>query len=85
MQAAKTTQAVQPAPANLHQPTEWAMQKAWRFLAQPNWPASLEATLADPLRAQIIRTYARQLDRNWTRTQARQHDLKRAAAGDLAD
>jgi hypothetical protein len=72
-------------PVSLHQPSEWAMQKAWRFLAQRNWPASLEATLADPLRAKIIRTYARQLDRSWSRTHQRQHDQKRAAAGDLAD
>lgn len=70
---------------SLHQPSEGAMQTAWRFLAQPNWPASLEATLADPLRAKVIHTYARQLERSWSRTHARQHDQKRAAAGDTAD
>lgn len=75
----------QSAPSSTTQPSQWAMVKAWRFLAQPNWPATLQATLADPIRSRLIHTYARQLDRNWARTQAQALDQKRAAAGDLAD
>jgi hypothetical protein len=66
-------------------PSDLALQKAWRFLAQRNWPASLEATLADPMRARLIRMYARDLERRWARNHKAPFDLKRAAAGDLAD
>ena len=75
----------QAAPSSIHDPSQWAMVKAWRFLAHPSWPASLEATLDDPLRSRLIHTYARQLDRRWSRAEAQAHDQKRAAASDLAD
>jgi hypothetical protein len=75
----------QSAPSSTTKPSQWAMVNAWRFLAQPNWPATLQATLADPLRSRLIYAYARQLDRRWSRTLTLHIDLKRAAAGDLAD
>ena len=38
-------------------------QHAWRLLHQPCWPATLEETLSDPIRARLIETYARQCAR----------------------
>ena len=75
------------AQAHTDEPTtsKSAMQKAWKFLAQPSWPASLEATLADPLRSRLVHTYARVLERRWSRDCRLPIDQKRAAAGDTAD
>ncbi len=39
------------------------MQRAWRILHQPSWPATLDETLLDERRALLVCTYARQLAR----------------------
>lgn len=40
------------------------LQRAWRLLRCPQWPASLAETMTDPLRARLVRLYAQQLARN---------------------
>lgn len=43
------------------QETQEHMQKAWRLLRRPCWPDTYEATMHDPIRAQLVHMYAHQL------------------------
>ncbi len=40
------------------------LQRAWRILRQPHWPATLEETLQDAIRAQLVHMFARHLLRS---------------------
>jgi hypothetical protein len=45
----------------LIQPTEENLRRAWRILRRPCWPLDYEDTMVDPIRAQLVRMYARHL------------------------
>lgn len=40
------------------------LQRAWRILRQPHWPATLDETLQDAIRAQLVHMFARHLQRS---------------------
>jgi len=44
--------------------TQEHMHQAWRLLRRPCWPDTYEATMHDPIRAQLVQMYAHQLARS---------------------
>ena len=54
-----------PAPVRAAEPelTTEQLQRAYRHLARPGWPESLDAVLRDPLRGPCVRGLARQFTR----------------------
>lgn len=48
-------------PATIVQETQEDLHKAWRLLRRPCWPDTYEATMQDPLRAQLVQMYAHHL------------------------
>ena len=43
---------------------EALLMRAWRLLRPPCWPATYQECMQDPLRAQLVQMYARQLLRS---------------------
>lgn len=43
---------------------EAQLQRAWRLLRPPCWPATFAECMADPLRARMVQMFARQLVRS---------------------
>lgn len=52
------------APAAQPELDEALLQRAWRMLRPPCWPATFVETMADPLRSQMVHMFARQLVRS---------------------
>jgi hypothetical protein len=60
-----------PAPAALPEVDDELLRRAWRLLRPPCWPETYEASMRDPLRAQMVQMYARQLLRSDAKANAR--------------
>lgn len=47
------------------------LEQAWRMLHHPSWPATFAETMADPLRARLVRLFAHQIAQRPTPQAAR--------------